>query len=128
MKIMFNFPKIPSINIPSINNRSSPLNMASNTGWVKRAFTKNNLLKGIVPNSPGIYILFNSTNKPLYIGHSSVLRHRLQSYYQDDCFKTHSTKRRLRELIKMFAYKVMPLRKAMAVERTIKYKMRYNYK
>jgi len=117
---MFKFPTLPMLNFQQSN--------VSGSGWVKRPFIKEHLLKGIVPNSPGIYILFDGWNKPLYVGHSNVLRHRLQSYYQDDCFKEHKTKKSLRKLIKMFAYKTMPLRKAMAVEREIKHKLRYNYR
>jgi len=102
--------------------------LKGNMGWIKYRFLAKNIIKGIVPNSPGLYMFFDSSNNPLYIGHSSMLRHRIQSYYQDDCFKTHKTKKTLRPKISMFAFKILPLNRAMALEREIKHKLRFNFR
>lgn len=118
---MIKFPKIPNM------IRSSRPRKPQKT-WKKYVFRPDNLVKDVVPNSQGIYILFNGQNKPIYVGHSSVLRHRLQSYYQDDCFKEHKTKKPLRNKIRFFAYKKMPLKNARKIERDMKSKMRFNYK
>jgi len=96
-------------------------------GWVMLKFDRSNVLKGIVPNYPGIYAFFDEYRRLLYVGHSKVLRHRIQSYYQDDCFKEHPTKINLRGLIKLFAYKVMPTASAMTMEKNIKPRAMYNY-
>ena len=38
-----------------------------------------------VKNKPGIYRIYDGKGKPVYVGTSKILKHRLQSYYQDDC-------------------------------------------
>ena len=62
-----------------------------------RRLTPKNTKKGLVPNQSGIYILYNQNNKPIYVGHSRRLRHRISSYHQQDSFKAHPTKRLLIE-------------------------------
>jgi len=37
-----------------------------------------------IPQTPGIYYLYNKFGKLLYIGRGQKLRHRLQSWYQAD--------------------------------------------
>ena len=81
-----------------------------------------NTRKGKVPNTPGLYTLYNKNRKPIYKGHSRRLRHRLQSYYQKDCFKAHPTKRRLRGKAKYFSYKSMPIKKARSIDRNKKFR------
>ena len=68
----------------------------------RREFT----LKEFVPNVPGVYEFLDSRKSLLYVGHSKVLRHRIQSYMQKDCFPEHPTKRPLRKRIKYFRYAV----------------------
>lgn len=105
-----------------------PQTTNSSPGWQRYKWRRDNVLKGIVPNLPGIYMFFNEFNSLLYIGHASRLRHRLQSYYQDDCFSEHPTKKKLRNKIDTFAFKVMRLNDAMAYERIIKHKAKFNYR
>lgn len=45
---------------------------------------KSNLEKEDIPNKSGVYTLYNGNKKPIYAGHSKVLRHRLQSYRQEN--------------------------------------------
>lgn len=119
---MINLSKLSGI---SLNSNS--LISKKRSSWKKFLFKPKFLVKGIVPNSPGIYMLFSKNNQPLYVGHSSILRHRIQSYYQDDCFKEHPTKKKLRSKIGMFAYKIMPEKEAQSLERQLKKRMRFNY-
>ena len=82
-----------------------------------KRLNRSNVKKGIVPNKSGIYTIYNSKGKPIYTGHSRRLRHRIQSYYQKDCFKTHPTKRRLRGKSKFFSFRSMPIKRARAIDR-----------
>ncbi len=34
------------------------------------------------PNRPGVYIFYNSNNKPLYIGRATILKNRIASYFR----------------------------------------------
>jgi excinuclease UvrABC nuclease subunit len=96
-------------------------------GWKglhwNRAITKDK-----VPNCPGIYIFYNSQGKPIYTGHSKIMRHRLQSYHEVDDFHAHPTKRNMRNHIAAVSYKKMPISKAKQMEKVIKHKMRFNFK
>ena len=96
-------------------------------GWTRLKWKKSNLCKGVVPNYPGLYKFFDRFNRLLYTGHSKRLRHRLQSYYQKDCFKTHPTKQTLRWHIDSFAFIVLPVVKARKIEKRIKHKAKFNY-
>ena len=91
-----------------------------------KKLTRNNVKKGIVPNKSGIYTIYNARGKPIYIGHSRKLRHRIQSYYQKDDFNVHPTKRRLRGKAVSFSYRTMPIRKARALDRKRQFK--FNHK
>lgn len=92
----------------------------------KLKFQRDNLLKGKVPNKPGLYKFFDDNGKLLYVGHSKKLRHRVQSYHQKDDFKEHPTKRPLRKKIAKYAYQVMPKEKAKDREKRLKKKAKYN--
>jgi excinuclease UvrABC nuclease subunit len=94
----------------------------------KMDWHEDNVKKGKVPNLPGIYKMYDGYGRMIYTGHAHRLRHRLQSYYQDDCFRTHPTKARLRQHIDSFSFKVMPVKKARMIEKRIKKKAIYNYK
>ena len=89
-------------------------------------FKRKNLLKGMIPEKPGIYKFYNKNGKLLYVGHTRKLRHRLQSYLQKDSFKAHPTKKALRPKIDRFYYNVMPEKKARRLEKNGKSKAKYN--
>lgn len=81
-----------------------------------------------VENKPGLYALFNRQQSIIYVGTSEVLRHRLQSYYQQDDFNAHSTKEELREKIEYFYVEYMPLQRARQLEADVKGRLEYNFK
>lgn len=93
---------------------------------VRLRFNQPNTMKSKVPNKPGIYRFYDQNGKLLYVGHAKKLRHRIQSYRQKDCPKTHPTKPRLRKKIYNFSYTVMPKDKAKRKERNGKHKAKYN--
>jgi hypothetical protein len=94
--------------------------------------TKENVSK--VPRVSGQYTIRNSRGTPIYAGVSKKgeygnLRHRLQSYYQDDDFKVNRTKRKLRAVPgKTFSFKKIPIAKARALEKKRKAKMKFNHR
>lgn len=90
-------------------------------------FTHENTLKPKVPAKSGIYQFFDNNRRLLYVGHANNLRHRVQSYRQDDDFKAHPTKAALRPRIKYYAYQAMPVSQAQRIERQIKKNAPYNY-
>lgn len=81
-------------------------------------FTKEAVAK--VENKPGNYYFYGRTGNLLYVGWSSILKHRLQSYYQKDDFSAHPTKRILRARIMYFSVVYRPLERAKAVEMQVK--------
>lgn len=86
-----------------------------------------NTLKNVVPSVPGVYKFYDVNRRLLYVGHAKNLRHRVQSYRQDDDFREHPTKPALRPKIKYYQYIPMPLSKARDVEKGVKKYSRYNY-
>ena len=88
-----------------------------------RRFKKEEVAR--VPNGPGIYALFNRQKGIIYVGTSQVLKHRLQSYYQEDDFGAHPTKEELREKIAYFIAEEMDLCEARELEEEIKCKLEY---
>jgi excinuclease ABC subunit C len=93
----------------------------------KLVWKRENVLKPAIPNKPGLYKFHDKRGRVIYAGHAHKLRHRVQSYYQKDCYHTHPTKRMLRNKIHSYSYKVMPVKKARLVEKKIKKVTRYNY-
>lgn len=91
-----------------------------------KAFTKENIAK--VPNKAGIYYFFDKNQRRIYIGHSKVLKHRLQSYYEMDDFEAHPTKHELRKRIAFFGFKLMPTSKAKPLEKKGKQGCKFNFK
>lgn len=88
-----------------------------------------NIRKGKVPNHPGLYIFRDGHKNPLYVGVTkNGLRHRLQSYYQDDDYHAHPTKAQLRNKIRYVEWRVMSMAKARRLEHRIKPKTAFNYK
>ena len=90
-------------------------------------WNQNNIRKGVVPNKPGIYTFFDGNRQPIYVGVAGKLRHRLQSYYQDDDYKAHPTKRNLRGNIRYVKYTTLPISQARVIEHKIKKETKYNY-
>lgn len=93
----------------------------------KLVWKRENVYKGKVPNKPGIYRFYDKKGKVIYVGHASRLRHRVQSYIQDDDFSVHNTKEQLRKHINSYSYKVMPKERAKRIERQTKTNVRFNY-
>ncbi len=81
-----------------------------------------------IANMPGLYAFFNRSQGIIYVGTSEVLRHRLQSYYQQDDFDAHPTKEELREKIAYFYAEYMPLAQARKLESEIRCKLEYNFR
>ena len=93
----------------------------------KLKWKRKNTLKKAVPNKPGWYKFYGRKGGLLYVGHAKRLRHRVQSYRQDDCFKEHPTKRVLRKKIHSYSYKTMPESKARRLEKRYKKDAKFNY-
>ena len=79
-----------------------------------------------VQNRAGIYTIYNESGKREYVGTSKVLRHRLQSYYQDDDFNVNKTKRALRPHAKKFDVQYLPIMRARKKEKGLKRKLPHN--
>ena len=94
----------------------------------KILLNKENIAK--IDNKPGRYRIFDRTGHLIYVGTSKILKHRLQSYYQEDDFSVNRTKRALRPHIHSFTYQYMPIMQARKAEKRIKEhkKPRFNFK
>lgn len=80
-----------------------------------------------IKNKSGIYKIFSCNGKkPIYVGSSKVLRHRLQSYYQKDDFNVNRTKEPLRPYACKFSHKYMPISKARKLEQKLKQNTKFN--
>ena len=55
------------------------------------------LLKGL-PKNPGVYIFFDGSKNPIYIGKAKHLRNRVSSYFSDSSDKTKKTRKLLNTL------------------------------
>lgn len=89
-------------------------------------FVKENTKKGVVPSVSGVYKFYDKNRRVIYAGHSNNLRHRIQSYHQEDDFKAHPTKKSLRSNIKFFEYEKKSLNAARAAEKRSKPGNRFN--
>lgn len=106
----------------------SPRALQKINGVVKgklRPFDKDNVSE--VPNEPGNYMFYDENKKPIYVGRSHILRHRLQSYYEKDDFDEHPTKEKLRKEIKYFKWQRKPIGMARDHENGIKDKLKHNH-
>lgn len=88
-------------------------------------FTPQNVRK--VPNNKGgVYKFYDRFMQCIYTGRASGsiygdLRHRLQSYYQEDDFREHKTKKKLRSDISYFNWAVISnKRQRRATEKSLK--------
>lgn len=88
---------------------------------------RENTLKGVVPNKPGVYQMLDKNGRVIYVGHARRLRHRVQAYRQKDDFNEHPTKKTLVKKISKFRFKVMPKKKAQEWEKKTKKGKRYNF-
>ncbi len=80
-----------------------------------------------IKDKSGLYQIHTCTGKrPIYVGVSKVLKHRLQSYYQQDDFNAHQTKEPLRQHACKFTYKYMPISQARKLEMKIKKNHKFN--
>ena len=80
-------------------------------------------------NKSGMYFINScGTNKPIYVGISKVIKHRLQSYYQKDDFTAHPTKKDLRKSACGYTVNYMSLSKAKKQESKLKGNMQFNHK
>lgn len=104
----------------------APYNPKEHAMKARLRFKRDNLLKGKVPNRPGLYRFYDKDGKLIYVGHARRLRHRVQSYYQKDDFKAHPTKRPLRNKIHTYEYEVTPRKKAQEREKRLKKKAIFN--
>lgn len=91
-----------------------------------KTFNKNNVAKE--KNNAGIYWFYDQNKNCIYVGISKVMKHRLQSYYQVDCFKEHPTKKTLRSKIRYYRVEYTEFYKARRKEEKAKEKYKYNYK
>ena len=74
----------------------------------------------------GNYELLDKDKKRLYVGSSSEIKHRVESYGEEDDPKVHPTKVPLRPKIKFFRFRYLPLKKSRDEEKVIKQKLKYN--
>jgi excinuclease UvrABC nuclease subunit len=81
-----------------------------------------------VGNRPGNYVLYDAQGRPIYVGHSRKLRHRLQSYIERDDFKAHPTKRPLRRHAAFFRVRYRPVHRARRIEKRMKRRLPFNFK
>jgi excinuclease UvrABC nuclease subunit len=109
----------------------------------KKRFTKENISK--VPNSGGVYCFYDKNGKKIYVGMTAGnvgkqwgpdpddrfrygLRHRLQSYYQEDDHREHPTKKNLRPEIHFFDARVVTSDKQRSIiEKREKQGLKYNH-
>lgn|SRR3990167_430100 len=122
----------PVMFVPVMQNQQPTfLNFDFNSNFQKHSvsgikpFTKENV--AMVPNEPGVYEFFDDMYNRLYVGVSDVLRHRLQSYYQDDDFNEHPTKASLRNNIRFFKIRLMPIERAREIEHELKTETPHNH-
>lgn len=78
-------------------------------------------------NESGYYIIYDKNLKPIYIGISKILKHRLQSYYQKDDYAVNRTKRELRRHSRKFQVFYTNIENAKYQEKKRKMDMRFNY-
>lgn len=89
-------------------------------------FTKPNISK--IKNRTGYYDFYGSGSRPIYVGVSKHLRHRVESYNEKDDWSAHPTKQNLRREIKRFSiHYTRTLREAQQVEHRQKKKTNFNF-
>lgn len=92
---------------------------------MRRKLNKQNVSR--IKNKSGIYKLYGTGKKPIYVGTSKVLRHRLQSYYQKDDFAVNRTKKNLRPNIQSFSVSYQNILNARRMEKRLKQNTRFNF-
>lgn len=100
------------------------------SGWSQNiTFNKENISR--IPDVTGIYMFMNKDGHPIYVGRShdgpySGLRHRLQSYYEEDDFNEHPTKEKLRPAIHFVKFQKTSESEARKIEEKLKQGLKYN--
>lgn len=85
-------------------------------------------LKNVKPKA-GIYRIYPCNGKkPVYIGTSKNMRHRLQSYYQKDDFSVNRTKEDLRPKACKVTYKYLNINQARNIEKKEKSNYKHNHR
>lgn len=91
-----------------------------------KTFNKQNIAKEV--NKSGYYIFYNKSGKKEYVGSSTQIKHRLQSYYQKDDFTVNRTKRNLRPHIKYYVVFYCSITQARKKEKELKQGTPHNKK
>lgn len=82
-----------------------------------------------VKNKAGIYKIYPCNGKkPVYVGTSKILKHRLQSYYQKDDFTVNRTKEALRPKACKVQYRYMTIKQARELEKKLKKDLPHNHR
>jgi len=92
------------------------------------SWQRKNVLKNRIPNKCGLYEFYDHNGNRIYVGHASKLRHRVQSYMQKDDMNAHPTKEWLRQNIAKYKFRVMPISRAIQIEKKMKQGTKYNFK
>lgn len=87
--------------------------------WSAKLPFDRNVIK-LLKNNEGNYELFDKNGKMLYVGSSTEIKHRVESYRELDSAKEHPTKVPLRQEIAFFRFRYVPLSEAEIHERNIK--------
>jgi len=91
--------------------------------------TKKYVSKGVIPNYSGLYKFYDGSRRLIYVGVAkNNLRHRVQSYYQEDSIRAHPTKALMRNHIRSYEFDIMPISKARRLEHKIKMRTKFNFK
>ena len=81
-----------------------------------------------VKTKAGIYRIYPCNGKkPVYVGTSKNMRHRLQSYYQKDDFSVNKTKEDLRQQACKVTYKYLNIKQARKIEKKEKANYKHNH-
>lgn len=82
-----------------------------------------------VRQQAGNYRIYSDDyKKPVYIGSSKNLRHRVQSYHEKDDYSVNRTKRPLRPHADRFTISYKPIAEARKTERREKKNYRFNFR
>lgn len=93
--------------------------------WSKKIpFTRETIK--LLKNNSGNYEFFNHEGKKIYVGSTNILKHRVESYSELDDFNVHPTKKALREEIKSFRFRYLPIQIAEKHEQRIKQGLPFN--
>lgn len=95
------------------------------TSWSKKLPFDRKIIK-LLANNEGNYELFDKYGKRIYIGSSTEIKHRVESYDELDDPKVHPTKIPLRQKIAFFRFRYLPIHDARIHEQKIKQSLPFN--